>query len=218
MHVQRLRTKLGDAEADRDGARLGLSVQGNGAESAPGDLRHPAGRGHVAGAGARGGGPPLRGGAPLRRDLVGDIEQSLESEAELIGATTADSIEWSESVRRLAANQRNRRITLVDSTGRVRADDFLPARCPRSRITSTGRKSARHSKAVSGSPPATARRWAVRCCTSPSPAGHDPSPRTCGRWTTSCAGRRRPVVGAALFALLVGALLALVAGRSIAGR
>ena len=64
----------------------------------------------------------------LRRDLVGDIEHALESEAALIReALPPDSAAWGESVRRLAANQGNRRITLVDSSGRVRADSDFPA-------------------------------------------------------------------------------------------
>ena len=68
----------------------------------------------------------------LRRDLVGDIECTLESEAGLIReALPPDSLAWGESVRRLAANQGNRRITLVDSSGRVRADsDFPPGPLP----------------------------------------------------------------------------------------
>ncbi|HJR49558.1 MAG TPA: hypothetical protein VJ794_00545, partial [Gemmatimonadales bacterium] len=67
----------------------------------------------------------------LRRDLVGDIERSLEAEAGLIReALSADSSEWAAGVRRLA-EQNGRRITIVDATGRVRADsDFPPGPLP----------------------------------------------------------------------------------------
>ncbi|MGH7579447.1 MAG: hypothetical protein ACREM9_04695, partial [Gemmatimonadales bacterium] len=67
----------------------------------------------------------------LRRDLVGDIERSLESEAGLIReAISLDSTGWGESVRRLA-EQNNRRITIVDRSGRVLADsDFPPGPLP----------------------------------------------------------------------------------------
>ena len=67
----------------------------------------------------------------LRRDLVGDVERSLEREAGLIReALSADSTTWAESLRRLSAGTQ-RRITLVDAAGRVRADsDFPPGPLP----------------------------------------------------------------------------------------
>ena len=67
----------------------------------------------------------------LRRDLVGDVERSLEREAGLIReALSADSTTWGESLRRLSAGTQ-RRITLVDAAGRVRADsDFPPGPLP----------------------------------------------------------------------------------------
>ncbi|HEY8256533.1 MAG TPA: ATP-binding protein [Gemmatimonadales bacterium] len=67
----------------------------------------------------------------LRRDLEGDVARALENEAGLIReALPADSVAWSEAVQRLS-RQNNHRITLVDSTGRVRADsDFPPGPLP----------------------------------------------------------------------------------------
>jgi two-component system, OmpR family, phosphate regulon sensor histidine kinase PhoR len=156
----------------------------------------------------------------LRRDLVGDIERSLESEAVLIReALSPDSVTWEETVRRLAANQGNRRITLVDSSGRVRADsDFpsgpLPAieshlERPEIRAALAGRTgvAARRSEtvgrellyvAVPGGP------GAIRIAADL-------------RQVDEIVRRAQAAVaGAALFALLVGGVLAMVAGRSIA--
>ena len=67
----------------------------------------------------------------LRRDMEGDIVRNLASEARLIReALPADSLGWDEAAHRLA-QQNNHRITLVDGTGRVRADsDFPPGPLP----------------------------------------------------------------------------------------
>jgi two-component system phosphate regulon sensor histidine kinase PhoR len=156
----------------------------------------------------------------LRRDLVGDIERTLESEAGLIReALSADSTSWGENVRRLAASQGNRRITLVDRGGRVLADsDFPPGPLPaieshgdrpeiRAALEGRTGVATRHSEtvgramlyvAVPGGP------GAVRVAADL-------------RQVDEIVGRAQAAVaGAALLALLVGGLLALVAGRSIA--
>ena len=156
----------------------------------------------------------------LRRDLVGDIEQSLESEAVLIReALPPDSIEWSESVRRLAANQGNRRITLVDSTGRVRADsDFPPGPLPaienhldrpevREALHGRIGVATRHSETV-GRP--------LLYVAVPGGPGAIRVAADLRQVDDVVRRAQAAVVGAALFALLVGALLALIAGRSIA--
>ena len=156
----------------------------------------------------------------LRRDLVGDIEQSLESEAELIReALPPDSIEWSESVRRLAANQGNRRITLVDSTGRVRADsDFPPGPLPaienhldrpevREALEGRIGVATRHSETVGR---------ALLYVAVPGGPGAIRVAADLRQVDDVVRRAQAAVVGAALFALLVGALLALIAGRSIA--
>jgi two-component system, OmpR family, phosphate regulon sensor histidine kinase PhoR len=156
----------------------------------------------------------------LRGDLVGDIERSLESEAVLIReALSADSATWGEAVRRLASNQGNRRITLVDVAGRVRADsDFPPGPLPtieshldrpeiRAALAGRTGVAARRSEtvgrellyvAVPGGP------GAIRVAADL-------------RQVDDIVRRAQTAVaGAALLALLVGGVLALVAGRSIA--
>ncbi|HEY7611985.1 MAG TPA: ATP-binding protein [Gemmatimonadales bacterium] len=156
----------------------------------------------------------------LRRDLVGDIERSLETEAVLMReALAADSNTWGETVRRLASNQGNRRITLVDSAGRVRADsDFPPGPLPaieshldrpeiRAALAGQTGVATRRSEtvgrellyvAVPGGP------GAIRIAADL-------------RQVDEIVRRAQAAVaGAALFALLVGGILALVAGRSIA--
>ena len=67
----------------------------------------------------------------LRRDLEGEIARTLETQARLLReALPADSAEWGLAVRRLA-RENGRRITVVDRSGRVRADsDFPPGPLP----------------------------------------------------------------------------------------
>jgi two-component system phosphate regulon sensor histidine kinase PhoR len=155
----------------------------------------------------------------LRHDLVGDIERSLESEAGLIReALPPDSTDWSESIRRLAG-QNNRRITIVDRAGRVRADsDFPPGPLPaienhldrpeiRAALSGKTGVATRRSEtvgrtmlyvAVPGGP------GAIRVAASLSQVDE------------IVRRAQGAVAGAALLALLVGAIFALVAGRSIA--
>jgi two-component system phosphate regulon sensor histidine kinase PhoR len=155
----------------------------------------------------------------LRRDLEGDVARTLESEARLIReALPQDTAQWSAAVRRIAA-QNGRRITLVDSSGLVRADsDFPPgplpplenhAGRPEIRAALAGRTgtATRRSEtvgrellyvAVPGGP------GAVRVAASLSQVDE-------------IVGRAQgAVAGSALLALAIGALLAFVAGRSIA--
>jgi two-component system phosphate regulon sensor histidine kinase PhoR len=155
----------------------------------------------------------------LRRDLVGDIEHSLESEAGLIReALPPDSTEWGESVRRLAG-QNNRRITIVDATGRVRADsDFPPGPLPaienhlsRSEIRA----------ALDGKTGTAARRSETvgRTLLYVAVPGGPGAIRVAANLSQVDEIVRRAqgaVAGAALLALLVGAIFALVAARSIA--
>ena len=156
----------------------------------------------------------------LRRDLVGDIERSLESEATLIReALPPDSTSWGESVRRLAANQSNRRITLVDSSGRVRADsDFPPGPLPaienhldrpeiREALAGHTGVATRHSETVGR---------AMLYVALPGGPGAIRVAADLRQVDEIVRRAQAAVVGAALLALLVGALLALVAGRSIA--
>ena len=155
----------------------------------------------------------------LRQDLVGEIGRTLVSEAALVrAALPADSTRWPELVHRLA-NQIKHRITLIDRDGWVRADsDFPPGPLPaienhahRPEVQSAlaGRTgiSSRRSKtvgrlllyvAIPGGP------GVVRVA-----AGLDQVDDVVGR-------AQKAVSGAALLALLIGSLLALAAGRSIA--
>jgi two-component system phosphate regulon sensor histidine kinase PhoR len=156
----------------------------------------------------------------LRRDLVGDIERTLESEAGLIReALPADSSGWGESVRRLAANQGNRRITIVDATGRVRADsDFPPGPLPA--IESHADRPEIRAALDGRTGIATRRSETVgRAMLYVAVPGGPGAIRVAAdlRQVDEIVRRAQAAVaGAALLALLVGGVLALVAGRSIA--
>nr|MBA3521527.1 hypothetical protein [Gemmatimonadales bacterium] len=155
----------------------------------------------------------------LRQDLEGDIALSLEGEARLVGAALpADSAEWGEAVQRLA-QQNSRRITVVDRSGRVVADSDFPE----------------------GPPPASAdsaRRGEIRAALRGRIGIAKRNSETVGRQLMYVAVPGGPgavrvatgltqvdevvqralgaVAGAALLALLVGAVFAFIAGRSIA--
>jgi two-component system phosphate regulon sensor histidine kinase PhoR len=155
----------------------------------------------------------------LRRDLEGDIARALESEARLVReALPSDSVAWSGSVRRLA-RETGHRITLIGRDGWVRADSYFPpgplpslenhSQRPEVRAAlSSGRGVAsRRSEsvgrlllyvAIPGGP------GVVRVAT-----GLEQVDQVVNR-------AQRAVAGAALLALVIGSLLALAAGRSIA--
>ncbi len=155
----------------------------------------------------------------LRRDLTGDIERSLESEAGLIReALSPDSAEWSESVRRLAG-QNNRRITIVDAAGRVRADsDFPPGPLPA--IESHLDRPEIRAALAGETGVATRRSETVgRTMLYVAVPGGPGAIRVAANLSQVDEIVRRAqgaVAGAALLALLVGGIFALVAGRSIA--
>jgi two-component system, OmpR family, phosphate regulon sensor histidine kinase PhoR len=155
----------------------------------------------------------------LRRDLVGDIERSLESEAGLIReALSPDSAEWGESVRRLAG-QNSRRITIVDAAGRVLADsDFPPGPLPAIE-NQLDRPEIR--AALDGKTGIASRRSETvgRTMLYVAVPGGPGAIRVAANLSQVDQVVRRAqgaVAGAALLALLVGAIFALVAGRSIA--
>jgi two-component system, OmpR family, phosphate regulon sensor histidine kinase PhoR len=155
----------------------------------------------------------------LRRDLEGDIARGLESEARLVReALPRDSLAWPAAVRRLATETGNR-ITLIDSAGWVKADSYYPpgplpplenhAHRPevRTALASGRGVTSRRSEtadqlllyvAIPGGP------GVVRVA-----AGLDQVDEIVSR-------AQGAVAGAALLALLVGSVLALAAGRSIA--
>jgi len=155
----------------------------------------------------------------LRRDLVGDIERSLEAEAGLIReAISTDSSTWEESVRRLAS-QNNRRITLVDPSGRVLADsDFPPGPLPA--IESHLDRPEIRTALGGGTGVASRRSETVgRTMLYVAVPGGPGAVRVAASLSQVDEIVRRAqgaVAGAALLALLVGGVLALIAGRSIA--
>jgi two-component system, OmpR family, phosphate regulon sensor histidine kinase PhoR len=155
----------------------------------------------------------------LRRDLEGDIARALENEARLVReALPADSGAWPAAGRRLAA-ETGHRITLIDRDGWVRADsDFPPgplpplqnhSQRPEVRAALAGQRgvASRRSEtvgrlllyvAIPGRP------GVVRVA-----AGLDQVDEIVSR-------AQQAIAGAALLAILMGSVLALAAGRSIA--
>ncbi len=155
----------------------------------------------------------------LRRDMEGDIARGLENEAGLIReALPADSLGWSEAVHRLS-RQNNHRITLVDSTGRVRADsDFPPGPLPAIE-NHAGRPEIR--AALRGRPGVASRRSAtvgrqLLYVAIPGGPGVVRVAASLGQVDDIVRRAQHAVAGAALLALVVGAVFAFFAGRSIA--
>jgi two-component system phosphate regulon sensor histidine kinase PhoR len=156
----------------------------------------------------------------LRRDLESDVASTLESEARLIReALPGDSAAWEETVHRLS-RENGRRITVVDSLGRVRADsDFPPGPLPplqnhrdrpeiRSALTGAIGRSTRRSESV-GRP--------LLYVAVPGGPGAIRVAASLSQVDEIVRSAQRSVAGAALLALAVGALVAAIAGRSIAG-
>ena len=156
----------------------------------------------------------------LRRDLEGDIERSLETEAVLMReALPADSSSWGETVRRLAANQDNRRITLVDVAGRVRADSYFP---PGPLPAIESHLDRPEIRAALAGRIGVATRWSEtvdrKLLYVAVPGGPGVIRLAADLRQVDEIVRRAQgaIAGAAVFALLVGGALAMVAGRSIA--
>jgi two-component system phosphate regulon sensor histidine kinase PhoR len=157
----------------------------------------------------------------LRGDLEADIARGLASEAQLVReALPPDSLAWPATVRRLSV-QTGHPITLIDRDGRVRADsDFPPgllpaiqnqANHPEVRAALEGRRGVAKRRGESGdrilmyvAVPAPARLGAIRVAAALEQVDE------------VVARAERAVAGAALLALLVGSVLALAAGRSVA--
>jgi two-component system phosphate regulon sensor histidine kinase PhoR len=156
----------------------------------------------------------------LRRDLEGDIAQSLEREARLIQvALPADSLGWDDAVHQLS-RANGHRITLVDRAGRVRADSDFP-RGPLPPIENHAtRPEIRAALATGGAGVATRRSETVgRLLMYLAVPGGPGVIRVAADLEQVDEIVRRAqgaVAGAALIALLVGAVLALLAARSIA--
>jgi len=155
----------------------------------------------------------------LRRDLEGEIGRNLEREARLVReALPADSAAWQTAVRELAT-QTEHRITLIDRDGWVRADSDFPigplptianhARRPEvSAALAGGRGVARRQSETLGRP--------FLYVTIPGGPGVVRVAAGLDQVDEVVRRAQGAVAGAALLALLVGSVLALLAGRSIA--
>jgi len=155
----------------------------------------------------------------LRRDLEGDIAGALESEARLVReALPPDSVAWPEAVRRMAVETRHR-ITLIDRDGWVRADsDFPPGPLPpiqnHSQRPEVRAALAGH-RGVASRRSETVGRLLLYVAMPGGPgvvrvaAGLDQVDEIVSR-------AQQAIAGAALLAILIGSVLALGAGRSIA--
>ena len=155
----------------------------------------------------------------LRHDLEADIARGLESEARLVReALPSDSLAWPPAVRRLSA-QTGHRITLIDREGRVRADsDFPPGPLP-ALENHAGRPEVR--AALAGERGVASRRSEtvgrpMLYVAMPGPPGAIRVAAGLEQVDEVVGRAQRAVAGAALLALLIGALLALAAGRSVA--
>jgi len=152
----------------------------------------------------------------LRRDLEADLATTLEREARLsILALPAEPTAWPAAVRRLA-RENAIRITLVDGTGRVRADSDRRASAA---VPDSLRAEADVAAALSGARGVYVHR------TPPGPPelrvavpGGPGAVRVSGTLQQVDDTVRRAqgaVAGAAVLALLVGSVLAFLAARSI---
>jgi two-component system, OmpR family, phosphate regulon sensor histidine kinase PhoR len=155
----------------------------------------------------------------LRQDLVADIARGLESEARLVReALPSDTTRWQTTVRRLTS-QTGHRITLIGRDGWVRADsDFPSGRLPP--IENHGSRleviaALRGDRGVSSRRSETVGRLLLYVAIPGGPgvvrvaAGLDQVDEVVGR-------AQQAVAGAALLSLLIGSVLAMAAGRSIA--
>ncbi len=155
----------------------------------------------------------------LRRDLEGDIAGNLQREAQLVReALPADSLAWDDAVHRLS-RANGHRLTLIDGTGRVRADsDFPPGPLPVIE-NHAGRPEVR-AALNGGSGVATRRSETVgrllMYVAVPGGPGVIRVAANLAQVDEIVRRAQHAVAGAALLALLVGTVLALVAGRSIA--
>ena len=155
----------------------------------------------------------------LRRDLESEIALTLENEARLVReALPSDSSAWQAAAHQFARQVRHR-ITLIDAQGRVRADSDFPIG-PLPALENHGQRPEVRAALQSGRGVASRRSETVGhpflyVAVPGGPgvvriaAGLDQVDEVVGR-------AQRAVAGAALLALLVGSLLALAAGRSIA--
>jgi signal transduction histidine kinase len=154
----------------------------------------------------------------LRRDLEQDIAQGLEHEARLVRtALPADSLAWQDLVRRFG-QEAGHRITVIDRSGRVRADsDFPPGPIPATIENHAAREEVR--RALAGGSGSAVRHSATvgRDMIYLAVPGGPGVVRVASDLSQVDATVRRAqasVLGAAALALVVGVLAALAAARS----
>ncbi len=155
----------------------------------------------------------------LRRDMEGEIALTLENEAKLVReALPSDSSRWQAAVHQFA-RQVQHRITLIDSEGRVRADSDFPIG-PLPSLENHGQRPEVRAALRQGRGVASRRSDTVGhpFLYVAIPGGPGVVRIAAGLEQVDEVVRRaqRAVAGAALLALLVGSLLALGAGRSVA--
>jgi two-component system, OmpR family, phosphate regulon sensor histidine kinase PhoR len=156
----------------------------------------------------------------LRRDLETEIARSLENQAVLIReALPRDSLQWESTVRRLG-NQNGIRITIIDSNGRVRAESELPEfdlNRLENHLTRPEVQQAMHGQVgVNRRTSATLGRPLMYVAV-PGGPGVVRVAATLEQVDATVHRAQRSVLWAALLALVIGSVIALVAGRSIAG-
>ena len=155
----------------------------------------------------------------LRRDLEAEIQTTLEREARLVAAALpADSLEWEPAAKRLATES-GLRVTIIDSSGRVRAESDVAEEAlgaienhrNRPEVAEAFLKGTGSNRRVSATIGEPLLYVAVR--------GGPAIVRVATRIPQVdrlVARAQRSVLGAALLALLVGCVCAVVAGRSVA--
>jgi two-component system phosphate regulon sensor histidine kinase PhoR len=155
----------------------------------------------------------------LRNDLEDDFAAALEREARLVReALPADSLQWNGTVYQLAA-ENHHRISIIDRSGRVRADSDVPADQLHTLENHAGRPEVKAALAGGSG-------RAERSSTSvgrtylyiavPGGPGAIRVAADLDQVNIPVHRAQRAVVGAALLAMLIGTILALIAGRSIA--
>jgi two-component system phosphate regulon sensor histidine kinase PhoR len=155
----------------------------------------------------------------LRRDLEGDIGRALESEARLVREVLpADSAAWPGTVRRLAI-ETGHRITLLDRAGWVIADsDFPPG--PPPYIENHGQRPEVRAALAGGRGMDSRQSETVGrellYVAMPGGPGVVRVAADLDQVDEVVTQAQRAVAGAALLALLIGCLLAVATGRSIA--
>ncbi|MEP7325190.1 MAG: histidine kinase dimerization/phospho-acceptor domain-containing protein, partial [Gemmatimonadota bacterium] len=155
----------------------------------------------------------------LRNDLEDDFAAALEREALLIReALPPDSLRWNPAVHQLAA-QNGHRITVIDRSGRVRADSDVPAEQLTNLENHLGRSEVR--AALAGKIGRSERASAsvgrdMLYIAVPGGPGVIRVAAGLDQLNLPVHRAQRAVLAAAILAILLGSILAFFAGRSIA--